>query len=79
LRDADGTLLRDIGVSQTPPTLPIDGGREREGVKKLELGLFPKFNANSKTTEIYTPVSTKSIRKIKSPLDNLNLKGGDDK
>lgn len=29
---------------------------------------------NSKTTEIYTHVSTKSIGKIKSPLDNLNLK-----
>jgi len=29
---------------------------------------------HSKTTEIYTHVSTKSIGKIKSPLDNLNLK-----
>lgn len=29
---------------------------------------------NSKTTEIYTHVSTKSIGKIKSPLDSLNLK-----
>ncbi|MEW6456844.1 MAG: site-specific tyrosine recombinase/integron integrase [Acidobacteriota bacterium] len=29
---------------------------------------------NSKTTEIYTHVSTKSIRRIRSPLDNLNLK-----
>ncbi len=33
---------------------------------------------HSKTTEIYTHVSTKSIGKIKSPLDNLNLKGGGD-
>ncbi|MBU1207109.1 MAG: hypothetical protein KKH04_09315 [Proteobacteria bacterium] len=32
---------------------------------------------HSKTTEIYTHVSTKNISKIKSPLDNLNLKGGD--
>jgi len=32
----------------------------------------------SKTTEIYTHVNTKSIGKIKSPLDNLNLKRGGD-
>jgi len=31
---------------------------------------------NSKTTEIYTQVSTKSIGKIKSPLDSLNLEKG---
>jgi hypothetical protein len=30
--------------------------------------------ANVKTTEIYIQVSTKSIGKIKSPLDSLNLK-----
>ena len=28
-------------------------------------------------TEIYTHVSTKSLGKIRSPLDNLNLEGGD--
>ena len=33
---------------------------------------------HSKTTEIYTHVSTKSIIRIKSPLDNLNLKKGGD-
>jgi site-specific recombinase XerD len=32
--------------------------------------------AHSKTTEIYTHVSTKSIGKIKSPLDSLNLNEG---
>ena len=47
-------------------------------MNKLESGLSPKFNASSKTTEIYTHVSTKSIGKIKSPLDNLNLKEGGD-
>ena len=30
-------------------------------------------HASSKTTEIYTHVSTKSIGKIRSPLDNLDL------
>ncbi len=29
---------------------------------------------SSKTTEIYTHVSNKDIGKIKSPLDNLNVK-----
>jgi hypothetical protein len=51
-------------------------GEGKGGVKKLELGLSPKFNASSKTIEIYTHVSTKSIGKIKSPLDTLNLKKG---
>jgi hypothetical protein len=46
-------------------------------VKKLELGLAPKFNASSKTTEIYTHVSTKSTGEIRSPMENLNLEGGD--
>ncbi|MBK6945847.1 MAG: tyrosine-type recombinase/integrase [Flavobacteriales bacterium] len=30
-------------------------------------------HASSKTTEIYTHVSTKAIGKIRSPLDNLDL------
>jgi integrase/recombinase XerD len=34
-------------------------------------------HTSSKTTEIYTHVSTKSLGKIRSPLDNLNLGGGD--
>ena len=33
---------------------------------------------SSKTTEIYTHVSTKSISKIQSPLDSLELKEGGD-
>jgi site-specific recombinase XerD len=36
-------------------------------------------HAHSKTTEIYTHVSTQSIGKIRSPLDSLNLKEGGDK
>ena len=34
-------------------------------------------HAYSKTTEIYTHVSTKSLAKITSPLDTLNLTKGD--
>ena len=34
---------------------------------------------SSKTTEIYTHVSSKSLGKIKSPLDRLNLKKEDEK
>jgi len=35
-------------------------------------------HAHSKTTEIYTHVSTQSIGKIKSPLDSLKLEEGGD-
>ena len=59
------------------PYPPHRWGRERDGVKKLALGLSPKFNASSKTTEIYTHVSRKSLGKIRSPLDNLDLEGGE--
>lgn len=34
-------------------------------------------HASSKTTEIYTHVSIKSIGRIRSPLDNLDIEGGD--
>lgn len=34
-------------------------------------------HAHSKTTEIYTHVSTRSLGKIRSPLDHLNLEGGE--
>ncbi len=56
------------------PYSPHRWGREREGVKKLESGLSPKFNASSKTTEIYAHVTTKSLGKLRSPLDNFNLR-----
>ena len=65
-------------LQTTHPYPPHRWGRGREGVKKLESGLSPKLNASSKTTESYTHVSTKSIGKIKSPLDNLNLNRGGD-
>ncbi len=48
----------------------LEGGTDLRYIQKI-LG-----HQHSKTTEIYTHVSTKSIGKIKSPLDNLNLKGG---
>lgn len=33
---------------------------------------------SSKTTETYTHVSNRDIGKIKSPLDSLQIKGGED-
>ncbi|MDI6891018.1 MAG: tyrosine-type recombinase/integrase [Thermodesulfovibrionales bacterium] len=52
----------------------LEGGTDLRYIQEI-LG-----HAHSKTTEIYTHVSTKNISKIKSPLDTLKLnKGGGEK
>ena len=48
----------------------LEGGTDLRYIQEL-LG-----HTSSKTTEIYTHVSSKSLSKIKSPLDTSNLKGG---
>lgn len=45
----------------------MEGGTDIRIVQTL-LG-----HSNIKTTEIYTHVSTKSLQKVKSPLDDLSL------
>ncbi len=51
----------------------LEGGTDLRYIQEL-LG-----HTHSKAPEVYTHVSTKSIGKIKSPLDAINLKEGDDK
>ena len=47
--------------------------KREENIPELRIVVKHK---SSKTTEIYTHVSRKSIGRIKSPLDTLNLKRG---
>jgi len=60
----------ESGLSPKQTTHLLEGGTDLRYIQEL-LG-----HAHSKTTEIYTHVSTKSLGKIQSPLDSLNLKKG---
>jgi hypothetical protein len=60
-------LVTIHGLRYSFATHLIEGGTDLRYIQEL-LG-----HKDSKTTEIYTHVSTKSLGKIKSPLDTLKL------
>ena len=76
LRQVLGNACRKAGLKQKPT---LHWLRHSFATHLLEAGTDIRYiqqllgHSSTKTTEIYTYVSTKQISLIKSPLDNLNI------
>ena len=78
-KDASSRITVSFQYDPQAPSL-VKRGEGRFSDKKLSFLIFIQEQLghnHSKTTKIYTHVSTKSLGKIRSPLDSLNLKKGD--
>ena len=77
-KDASSRITVSFRHDPQAPSL-VKRGEGRFSDKKLSILIFIQEQLghnHSKTTEIYTHMSTKSLGKIQSPLDSLNLKKG---
>ena len=77
-KDASSRITASFHHDPQAPSL-VKRGEGRFSNKKLSILIFIREllgHNYSKTTEIYTHMSTKSLGKMQSPLDSLNLKKG---
>ena len=82
IRTAQAIFEQAKGKAGIKKDISIHGLRHSFATHALENGTDLRYiqellgHKSSKTTEIYTHVSTRNISRIRSPLDNLDLRKG---